>query len=113
VFAGDRRTRDGAYHMGTAWTWLLPHYALAHARVHGDRAAALAILEPLSDLAFETCAGTLPEVADGDPPHAARGCVAQAWSVAEALRAWHALAAGRTPARRPARRVRSEAVAVG
>uniref|UniRef100_A0A832MNE6 Glycogen debranching protein n=1 Tax=Eiseniibacteriota bacterium TaxID=2212470 RepID=A0A832MNE6_UNCEI len=98
VFAGDRRARDGAYHQGTVWTWLLPHYALAHARVHHDRAAALALLEPLGDLAWSMGVGTLPEVADGDPPHTPRGCFAQAWSVAETLRAWHALSGTRAPA---------------
>ncbi len=97
---GDRRARDGALHQGTVWTWLLPHYALAHFRVHGDRAAALALLEPLGDLMGAMGAGHLPELADGDPPHAPRGCFAQAWSVAEALRAYHAIAGGKKPAKR-------------
>ncbi len=109
-FTGDQRARDGAYHQGTVWTWLLPHYALAHFRVHGDRAAALACLEPLGDLISEMGVGTLPEVADGDAPHPPRGCFAQAWSVAETLRAWHQLQAPRKPAHpRPlARRVPAE-----
>ncbi len=98
-FTGDRRARDGAYHQGTVWTWLLPHYALAHFQVHGDRAAALAFLEPLGDLIGEMGVGTLPEVAEGDPPHAPKGCFAQAWSVSEALRVWHLLQA---PAKRNA-----------
>jgi predicted glycogen debranching enzyme len=105
--AGDRRARDGAYHQGTAWTWLLPHYALAHFRVHADRAAALALLEPLGDLSGALAAGQLPEVADGDAPHAPRGCLAQAWSVGETLRAYHAIAgtkrSGRRASRPPAR----------
>ena len=99
-FSGDRRARDGAYHQGTVWTWLLPQYALAHLQVHGDRAAALAYLEPLGDLIGEMGVGTLPEVAEGDPPHAPRGCFAQAWSVSEVLRVWHLLQA---PAKRTAR----------
>jgi predicted glycogen debranching enzyme len=99
---GDRRARDGAYHQGTVWTWLLPHYALAHFSAYGDREAALAVLAPFRDLCRAMAQGTLPEVADGDPPHAPRGCFAQAWTVAETLRAWHELAA-----RRPARRGRT------
>jgi predicted glycogen debranching enzyme len=102
-YRGDRRTRDGAYHQGTAWTWLLPHYALAHYRVHGRREEALAFLEPLAQLLGACGVGTLPEIADGDPPFTPRGCIAMAWSVGEALRAWHAITAARTPAARAAR----------
>src|SRR5206468_4309695 len=47
VYSGDPGARDGAYHQGTAWTWLLPHLALAHQRVHGERDQALALLAPL------------------------------------------------------------------
>ena len=98
-YAGGAPARDTAYHQGTAWVWLLPHYALAHYRVHGDRAAALALLEPLGGLLEALALGQLPELVDGEPPHEPRGAVAQAWSVGEALRVWHALAAA--PARRP------------
>ena len=105
---GDRVARDGAYHQGTVWTWLLPHYALAHFRAFGDRDAALRLLSPLQDLQCAMAIGTLPEVADGDAPHTPRGCFAQAWTVAETLRAWHELAAvshGRPASvRRPFRR---------
>lgn len=93
---GDRRIRDGAYHQGTVWTWLLPHYALAHFRAYGDRDAALALLEPYCDLMRGMAMGTLPEVADGDAPHAPRGCFAQAWTVAETLRAYHELVAAKS-----------------
>lgn len=110
TYAGDRRARDGAYHQGTAWTWLLPHYALAHFRVYGKRERALAFLEPLGQLIGALGVGTLPEVADGDPPFAPRGCIAQAWSVGETLRAWHAISAAKAPATRartrPATRAR-------
>src|SRR2546423_5783479 len=95
-YLGTPAERDRAYHQGTAWTWLLPVYALAHWRVHGEREAALALLEPLAPLIGEFGVGSLPEIADGDPPHAPRGCFAQAWSVGEALRVWHLLAAPRT-----------------
>jgi predicted glycogen debranching enzyme len=112
AYAGDPRARDAAYHQGTAWTWLLPHYALAHFRVHGDREAALALLDPLADLIAAPGAGWLPEIADGDAPHAARGCIAQAWSVGEALRAWHEIAAAKQGAKRGRRRG-AEKAAVG
>ncbi len=102
VYSGDRRARDGAYHQGTAWTWLLPHYALAHYRVHGRREEALAFLEPLGQLMGACGVGTLPEITDGDAPHAARGCVAQAWTVGEALRAWHHISGAKAVTARPA-----------
>ncbi|TMA24942.1 MAG: glycogen debranching protein, partial [Deltaproteobacteria bacterium] len=101
TFVGDRHARDGAYHQGTVWTWLLPHFAIAHERVYGDRATALGFLEPMGRLLAAMGVGTLPEVADGDPPHAPRGCLAQAWSVAEVLRAYHALS---SEPKRPRRR---------
>jgi predicted glycogen debranching enzyme len=97
-YLGPPAERDRAYHQGTAWTWLLPVHALAHFRVHGDRDAALALLEPFGQLIGEYGVGSLPEIADGGPPHLPRGCFAQAWSVGEALRVWHLLAAPRTPA---------------
>jgi predicted glycogen debranching enzyme len=100
-FTGDRRARDGAYHQGTAWTWLLPHYALAHERVHGDRDLALAFLEPMANLCQAYGIGSLPEVADGEAPHRPVGCIAQAWSVSEVLRVYGAMMAeGRRPRRR-------------
>jgi len=107
---GDVRARDGAYHQGTVWTWLLPHYALAHHGAYGRRDEALRLLEPLGDLEHAMALGTLPEAADGDPPHAPRGCFAQAWTVGETLRAWHAISAAR-PLRReaPVKRVRKAA----
>jgi glycogen debranching enzyme len=113
VYAGGPHVRDSAYHQGTAWTWLLPHYALAHFRVHGDREAALELLDPLGDLVAARGLGYLPEIADGDPPHTPRGCFAQAWSVGEALRVWHEIAGAKRRARRPARpRKRAKEAAV-
>jgi predicted glycogen debranching enzyme len=102
TFFGDRSMRDGAAHQGAAWPWLLAHYALAHERVNGDRDLALSFLEPLADLMQAYGAGLLPMVADGDLPHRPRGCIAYALSVAETLRAYHALAAEtrRAPKRR-------------
>ena len=91
-YGGDPRARDGAYHQGTAWGWLLGSYAEAHYRVHGDAAAALAWLAPLQDHLRDAGLGSISEIFDGDPPHAPRGCFAQAWSVAETLRVWRLLA---------------------
>ena len=90
---------DAAAHQGSAWVWLLPHYALAHYRVHGDRSAAMALLEPLGALLETRALGQLPERVTGEPPHAPEGAIARAASVGEALRAWHVLAAA--PEKRP------------
>jgi predicted glycogen debranching enzyme len=87
-YAGDGWQRDSAYHMGTVWTWLLGPFARAHYRVHGDARAALSYLSALREHLNEACVGTLGEIFDGDAPHTARGCFAQAWSVAEILRTW-------------------------
>jgi predicted glycogen debranching enzyme len=88
-YGGDQRTRDAAYHQGTVWGWLLGPFAVAHLRVYGDRLAALRYLEPLGSNIDVYGLGTLPEIFDGDPPHTPRGCIAQAWTVAELLRAWN------------------------
>ncbi len=87
-YAGGVAERDGAYHQGTVWPWLLGHYALAEYRVHGDAAAAQARLEPLRDHLFDAALGTVGEIFDAQPPHTARGCPAQAWSVGCVLEAW-------------------------
>ena len=96
-YGGDVHQRDGAYHQGTVWNWLLGAFALAHYRVYAERAHALALLEGLAAHLDEACIGTVSEIMDGDAPHAARGCFAQAWSVSETLRAWHALSSPRPP----------------
>ena len=90
-YAGSLAARDRVYHQGTVWPWLMGPFAIAYARAHEDSAAARAFLEPLLDHVLEAAVGTLPEVADGDAPFAFGGAVAQAWSVAEVLRAWHRL----------------------
>jgi predicted glycogen debranching enzyme len=90
---GTQHQRDGAYHQGTVWGWLLGPFALAHARVHGDRAAARAFLEPMAHHLEDHGVGSIAEIFDGDAPFTPRGCVAQAWSVAETLRAWQTLSA--------------------
>ncbi len=92
TYAGDREARDGAYHQGTAWAWLMGAYAEAIERVTSDRAAALSVLRPFEAHLADAGQGSISEIFDGDAPHAPRGCPAQAWSVAEVLRVWRQLA---------------------
>jgi glycogen debranching enzyme len=87
-FGGGPRERDGAYHQGTAWAWLLGPFAIAYDRVHGDRAGARALLEPMAQHLADYGVGSIAEVFDAEAPFAPGGCIAQAWSVAETLRAW-------------------------
>ncbi len=92
-YNGGPRERDVAYHQGTAWGWLLGPFALAHFRLYNDRAAALRFLEPLGRQIYTYGLGSLGEIFDGDAPFTPRGCIAQAWTVGEVLRAWHAIQA--------------------
>jgi predicted glycogen debranching enzyme len=87
-YSGDARQRDGAYHQGTAWSWLLGPFARAHYRVYRDASQAQEYLNPIAEHLAAACIGSISEIFDGDAPHIARGCFAQAWSVAEILRAW-------------------------
>jgi predicted glycogen debranching enzyme len=91
TYQGDRRARDGAYHQGTVWPWLLGPFVEAWVRVRGDtdeaRAAARArFLLPLETHLQRAGLGHISEIADGDPPHRPRGCPFQAWSLGEAMR---------------------------
>ena len=97
VYGGDRRRRDGAYHQGTAWSWLIGPFASAHWRVHRDRAYIESLLAPYIHHLGIHGLGSISEIFDGDPPHTPRGCFAQAWSVAELLRSleFHHFAIGR------------------
>jgi predicted glycogen debranching enzyme len=90
-YHGGPRDRDAAYHQGTVWGWLLGPFVQAHLRVYADRDAALHFLEPLAAQIREYGLGTLGEIFDGDAPFTARGCIAQAWTVAELLRAWRTI----------------------
>ncbi len=90
-YAGSPNQRDVAYHEGTVWPWLLGPFAIAHARAYGDALGARAFLDPLADQLSGRGLGSISEVADGSAPFAAGGAIAQAWSVAELLRAWHEL----------------------
>jgi len=91
TYGGGPVERDGAYHQGTVWSWLLGPFVLAHYRVHGRRDEAQALLAGIGSHLAEACVGSVSEIFDGDAPHRPRGCCAQAWSVAEILRAWFAL----------------------
>jgi predicted glycogen debranching enzyme len=90
-YGGDQVHRDGAYHQGPVWSWLLGAYAEASYRLTGDREAALAILRPIGDHLRDAGLGSVSEIFEGDAPHLPKGCVAQAWGVAEVLRAWRLL----------------------
>jgi predicted glycogen debranching enzyme len=87
-YEGDARQRDAAYHMGTVWAWLLGPFVRAHYRVYGDARLSQSFLAPIAEHLNGACLGTVSEIFDGDAPHTARGCFAQAWSVAEILRSW-------------------------
>ncbi len=90
-YGGGPRERDGAYHQGTVWGWLLGHFVLAHLRVHNDPASAASYLEPLAHHSQIHGLGSASEIFDAAAPFAPRGCIAQAWTVAETLRAWVAI----------------------
>src|SRR5207247_5118281 len=85
-YAGGPRERDGAYHQGTVWPWLMGGFVEAWVRVRGGTPAARAeararFLDPLLAHLSDAGLGHLPEIADGDPPHTPRRCPFQAWSV--------------------------------
>jgi predicted glycogen debranching enzyme len=87
-YHGDLRTRDAAYHQGTVWSWLIGPFVDAWLAVHpDDRAGARELLSGLVAHLGEGCIGSVSEVFDAEPPFTPRGCVAQAWGVAELLRA--------------------------
>ena len=90
-YQGDVRARDGAYHQGTVWPWLLGAFVDAWVRVRGatpeaKREARQRFLAPLLAHLDQAGLGHVSEIADGDAPHTPRGCPFQAWSVGEALR---------------------------
>ena len=89
-YEGGPTVRDGAYHQGTVWPWLMGPYFTAYTRTFGKKAGhefAAMWLENFQEHLREACLGQVSEIFDGDAPHAPRGCVAQAWSVAELFRA--------------------------
>jgi len=89
VYFGDLRSRDAAYHQGTVWAWLIGPFVDAWLKVHpSDRQGARGLLEGFAKHLNEACVGSISEIFDGNSPFKPRGCIAQAWSVAEVLRCW-------------------------
>ena len=86
-YEGSVEQRDRAYHQGTAWPWLLGQYITALRRLGNDPAGLWRHVLPFEGTLREAGLGTISEIFDGDPPHNPRGCISQAWSVAEILRA--------------------------
>jgi predicted glycogen debranching enzyme len=89
-YEGGQRSRDSAYHQGTVWPWLMGPFLKAYIETHGrspqSREQAAKWLAELAEYIANQGVGQLPEIFDGDAPHRARGCIAQAWTVAELLR---------------------------
>jgi predicted glycogen debranching enzyme len=88
-YDGDLRSRDAAYHQGTVWSWLIGPFIDAWLRVHpGDLQKANSFLAGFDRHLGEGCVGSISEIFDAEPPYTPRGCIAQAWGVAEVLRCW-------------------------
>ena len=88
-YYGDLRARDAAYHQGTVWAWLIGPFIDAWQKVHGaNRQEVRRLLSGFDQHLSEACVGSISEVFDAESPYVPRGCVAQAWSVAEVLRCW-------------------------
>jgi glycogen debranching enzyme len=90
-YEGGVRERDSAYHQGTVWPWLVGPFLSAYIKVHGRSAEskqqAELWLQPFRDYLNGAGLGQIPEIVDAEPPFTPRGCIAQAWSIAEILRA--------------------------
>jgi predicted glycogen debranching enzyme len=91
VYQGDIRSRDGAYHQGTVWPWLMGAFVEAWVRVRGDtidarREARQRFLIPMEQHLYQAGLGHISEITDADAPYTPRGCPFQAWSVGEVLR---------------------------
>ena len=89
-YGGSPQHRDGIYHQGTVWGWLIGPFVLAHLRVYKNPEMARRFLEPMGKQITTAGLGTLSEIFDGDAPFHPRGCIAQAWTVGEVLRSWRA-----------------------
>lgn len=91
-YAGDARQRDGAYHQGTVWAWLIGPFVEASLKAGGDAETARTYLFPLLDQLSTHGLGSISEIFDGEAPFTPRGCIGQAWSIAEVLRVWQVVA---------------------
>jgi len=88
-YYGDLRSRDAAYHQGTVWAWLIGPYIDAWLKLYPEQVTeARRFLQGFIPHLDEQCIGSISEVFDAEPPYTPRGCIAQAWSVAEVLRCW-------------------------
>ena len=87
-YRGDLRSRDAAYHQGTVWPWLIGPYIDAYLKVRADPSGARQLLLAFQDHLHDAGVGSISEIFDAEEPFEPGGCVAQAWSVAEVLRAW-------------------------
>jgi len=99
-YTGDPRHRDGAYHQGAVWTWLLGHYVLAEYRAYGNADLALQRLSAMRDHLFDAGLGTVSEIFEAEPPHNPCGAPSQAWSVACVIEAWRRLQRALTASKR-------------
>ncbi len=101
-YVGDQNSRDHAYHQGTAWPWLIGPFVSAFVGVHGRsaeaRQKAWEFIKPFEAHLQVAGLGSISEIADGESPHQPRGCIAQAWSVAEVLRCCWEDILGKAPA---------------
>jgi predicted glycogen debranching enzyme len=102
-YLGGVRARDGSYHQGTVWPWLIGPFVEAWIRVRGNTDAAKKeaceqFLPPLMEHLDQAGLGHVSEIADGDSPHIPRGCPFQAWSIGELLRLTHVVLTGRQSA---------------
>jgi len=88
IYEGNQKERDMAYHQGTVWPWLLEHYAEAYIKTYKKNSYSILkkIVDGFEPCMFEHGIGTISEIYDGDPPHAPKGAISQAWSVAAILR---------------------------
>jgi predicted glycogen debranching enzyme len=88
-YYGDLRARDAAYHQGTVWAWLIGPFIDAWTKLYGPNSEAVRrLLDGFRQHLSEACVGSISEVFDADAPYLPRGCIAQAWSVAEVMRCW-------------------------
>jgi predicted glycogen debranching enzyme len=87
-YRGNLRERDAAYHQGTVWPWLIGHFIDAYLKVKPDRAQARRFLGSFENHLCDAGVGSISEIFDAEEPYRPGGCIAQAWSVAEVLRAW-------------------------
>jgi len=85
-YEGDSFKRDSCYHQGTVWSWLLGAYVDALIKIGVERSLVRNVIENFTHHLNEACIGSVSEIFDADPPHSPKGCVAQAWGVAEVIR---------------------------